>query len=309
MPDFIVNQMNVQGVFHHPTFLYESLWNLVGIVILLILRRQKFLRAGELFIGYFIWYSIGRFFIEAVRTDSLAFQGAAGLADFINNALWAPMTWMGFELGHLDPAYGNIRISQLLSVLIVIGGIVLIIVRRVTGRANVRYLDPIVSTKTGAGPTPEADLQTNKAAKSSAQAPVKQDKPAAEPAETADKSSLTQVQEPEVKPSPVEDTPAINPDTEDKRSSCSMIETVLFDLDGTIIDTNELIISSFLHVFEAQTPGPLTREQIIPHMGTTLEQQLRAFSGALRTLVRLSKHTAPSTRFIMMRWLDRSPCK
>ncbi|MGV2788441.1 prolipoprotein diacylglyceryl transferase, partial [Clostridium perfringens] len=61
LPDFIVNQMNVQGVFHHPTFLYESLWNLVGIVILLILRRQKFLRAGELFIGYFIWYSIGRF--------------------------------------------------------------------------------------------------------------------------------------------------------------------------------------------------------------------------------------------------------
>lgn len=86
-----------------------------------------------------------------------------------------------------------------------------------------------------------------------------------------------------------------------------MIETVLFDLDGTIIDTNELIISSFLHVFEAQAPGPLTREQIIPHMGTTLEQQLQAFSGALMTLVRLSKHTAPSTRFIMMRWLDHSP--
>ncbi|MGG4343877.1 pyrophosphatase PpaX [Paenibacillus lautus] len=60
-----------------------------------------------------------------------------------------------------------------------------------------------------------------------------------------------------------------------------MIETVLFDLDGTIIDTNELIISSFLHVFEAQAPGTLTREQIIPHMGTTLEQQLQAFSGGV----------------------------
>ncbi|MBT2764510.1 pyrophosphatase PpaX [Paenibacillus sp. ISL-20] len=60
-----------------------------------------------------------------------------------------------------------------------------------------------------------------------------------------------------------------------------MIETVLFDLDGTIIDTNELIISSFLHVFEAQATGPLTREQIIPHMGTTLEQQLQAFSGGV----------------------------
>ncbi|MEK3732676.1 MULTISPECIES: pyrophosphatase PpaX [Paenibacillus] len=58
-----------------------------------------------------------------------------------------------------------------------------------------------------------------------------------------------------------------------------MIETVLFDLDGTIIDTNELIISSFIHVFEQRESGPLTREQIIPHMGTTLEHQLQAFSG------------------------------
>lgn len=68
-----------------------------------------------------------------------------------------------------------------------------------------------------------------------------------------------------------------------------MIETVLFDLDGTIIDTNELIISSFLHVFEAQTPGPLTREQIIPHMGTTLEQQLQAFSGGVEDVSPLIK--------------------
>ncbi|UNK18611.1 pyrophosphatase PpaX [Paenibacillus sp. N3/727] len=58
-----------------------------------------------------------------------------------------------------------------------------------------------------------------------------------------------------------------------------MIETVLFDLDGTIIDTNELIISSFMHVFEKGPKGPLTREGIIPHMGTTLEYQLQAFSG------------------------------
>lgn len=157
LPDFIVNQMNVQGVFHHPTFLYESLWNLLGLVLLLVLRRQKFLRVGELFIGYFLWYSVGRFFIEAVRTDSLAFQGPAWLENFIN-ALWAPMTWMGFEQGYLDPAYGNVRISQLLPILIVVAGIILIIVRRVTGRADVRYLDPIVCSKPGAGPTPEADL-------------------------------------------------------------------------------------------------------------------------------------------------------
>ncbi|MCM3786383.1 pyrophosphatase PpaX [Neobacillus mesonae] len=58
-----------------------------------------------------------------------------------------------------------------------------------------------------------------------------------------------------------------------------MINTVLFDLDGTIIDTNELIISSFLHVLGELGPGVLPREEIIPHMGGTLEQQMQAFTG------------------------------
>ncbi|WP_172253066.1 pyrophosphatase PpaX [Saccharibacillus deserti] len=56
----------------------------------------------------------------------------------------------------------------------------------------------------------------------------------------------------------------------------STIQTVLFDLDGTIIDTNQLIIDSFMN---AVTGTPLTRETIIPHMGTTLQHQLRVFSG------------------------------
>ncbi|MBO2946217.1 prolipoprotein diacylglyceryl transferase [Paenibacillus sp. F411] len=161
LPDFIVDQMNVKGVFHHPTFLYESLWNFVGIALLLVLRRQKFLRAGELFISYFIWYSIGRFFIEALRTDSLAFQGSAGLASFLNS-LWSPMTWMGFEQGYLDPVYGNVRISQLLALLIIIAAIALIVIRRTTGKASARYMDPIVSTKNAGAPTPEADLNRSR---------------------------------------------------------------------------------------------------------------------------------------------------
>lgn len=146
LPSFIVNQMNVNGVFHHPTFLYESLWNLLVLVILFVLRRQKFLRAGELFLYYFVFYSIGRFFIEALRTDSLAFQGAAWVASVING-LWAPMTWLGFEQGALDPQYGNIRISQLLAILIILAAILLMIVRRRTIPNLPRYRDHIVSTK------------------------------------------------------------------------------------------------------------------------------------------------------------------
>ncbi|MFP3636945.1 prolipoprotein diacylglyceryl transferase, partial [Bacillus sp. SIMBA_033] len=70
LPEFIINQMYIDGTYYHPTFLYESLWNLAGVVILILLRRTS-LRRGEIFLSYLIWYSIGRFFIEGMRTDSL----------------------------------------------------------------------------------------------------------------------------------------------------------------------------------------------------------------------------------------------
>lgn len=54
----------------HPTFLYESLWNIAGALILMILiRKKKF--DGQIFLLYIIWYGVGRFFIEGLRTDSL----------------------------------------------------------------------------------------------------------------------------------------------------------------------------------------------------------------------------------------------
>lgn len=145
LPNFIVNQMYIDGAFRHPTFLYESVWCLIGLIVLFVLRRQKFLRAGELMASYFIWYSIGRFFIEALRTDSLAFTGPEWLVSLLN-ALWSPMTLV-FEQGYLDPVYGNVRISQLLALLLIIFMIGLVIYRRVTGLAKERYSDPIVSTK------------------------------------------------------------------------------------------------------------------------------------------------------------------
>jgi len=141
LPNFIVNQMNVQGVYHHPTFLYESIWNLAGLILLVVLRRRAFMRAGELFATYFIWYSIGRFFVEGLRTDSLAFQGPAWLESLLE-FFWAPMNVL-FEPGYLDPAYGNIRIAQLIGVFIIIAAIVLVIARRALGYANMKYQDPI----------------------------------------------------------------------------------------------------------------------------------------------------------------------
>ncbi|TVX88020.1 pyrophosphatase PpaX [Paenibacillus agilis] len=57
-----------------------------------------------------------------------------------------------------------------------------------------------------------------------------------------------------------------------------MIRTVLFDLDGTIIDTNELIIETFIEILKDVVPAPFNREHIIPSMGLTLEQQLQIFT-------------------------------
>lgn len=52
---------------------------------------------------------------------------------------------------------------------------------------------------------------------------------------------------------------------------------VLFDLDGTILDTNELILSSFMHTLEINQPGKYTRQDVIEQMGGPLVEMLRKF--------------------------------
>ena len=55
----------------HPTFLYESLWNVIGLLLLyfVVSRARRF--DGDNTCFYFIWYGLGRFWIEGLRTDSL----------------------------------------------------------------------------------------------------------------------------------------------------------------------------------------------------------------------------------------------
>lgn len=72
LPNFIINGMYINGNYYIPTFLYESLWCILGFIILLIIRKKdNFNHKGILLFSYFIWYGIGRFFIEGLRTDSL----------------------------------------------------------------------------------------------------------------------------------------------------------------------------------------------------------------------------------------------
>lgn len=59
----------------HPTFLYESLWNVLGFVLLVLLARKGRKFDGQIFLSYVAWYGIGRAIIEGMRTDSLYFFG------------------------------------------------------------------------------------------------------------------------------------------------------------------------------------------------------------------------------------------
>jgi len=96
-PAFIRDQMYIHGQYYHPTFLYESMWNLLVFAILLLMLYfwKKF--DGQVLFSYMILYSIGRFFIEGMRTDSLL------IAD-------------------------TLRVAQLISLLLIAIGIILLIV-------------------------------------------------------------------------------------------------------------------------------------------------------------------------------------
>lgn len=60
----------------HPTFLYESLWNLTGFILINIFYKKKKFN-GQVLCMYLAWYGFGRFFIEGLRTDSLYIPGTA----------------------------------------------------------------------------------------------------------------------------------------------------------------------------------------------------------------------------------------
>ena len=67
----VCNQItHFQTLYVHPTFLYESLWNLIGFILINIFYKKKKFN-GEIMLWYFTWYGIGRAFIETLRTDSL----------------------------------------------------------------------------------------------------------------------------------------------------------------------------------------------------------------------------------------------
>lgn len=75
LPQFIIDKMYIEGNYYHPTFLYESIACIVGFLLIYFVVRRFQDKQGYQFFSYFIWYGIIRFFIEALRTDSLYVMG------------------------------------------------------------------------------------------------------------------------------------------------------------------------------------------------------------------------------------------
>ena len=81
--------MYIDGAYRHPTFLYESLWDISCFILLMVLvLKWKKHKDGDLLAVYFIYYSIGRFIVECFRTDSLMLGGdkAISMALIIKDA-------------------------------------------------------------------------------------------------------------------------------------------------------------------------------------------------------------------------------
>ncbi len=64
LPDFIIDNVYIEGAYRQPTFLYESMWGVLGFILLVLLRKKKkgLFKEGEVALSYVIWYSFGTAF-------------------------------------------------------------------------------------------------------------------------------------------------------------------------------------------------------------------------------------------------------
>lgn len=102
-----VNGVNVNNPpqYHHPVFLYESTWNLIGLVLILVLRHKKKFKLGDIFAFYLVWYGIGRIPNEVLRIMESSLSGE-------------PL------------AVGGLSISIMTSAALIIAGILVFVLKR-----------------------------------------------------------------------------------------------------------------------------------------------------------------------------------
>ena len=181
---WLAENMYINGAYRHPTFLYESLLNLVGLVLMLVARRKlKQLKSGDLMGFYLVWYGIVRVFTELLRNQS-------GAEEVLTINIFGM----------------QILVSLMWSIIFIICGLTFLIVKRFVGPKD-SYLDLL------------------------------------------------------------------------KYYEENKIDTVLFDLDGTLIDSKELIYSSFVYTFAKFRPDyQLSDDELRSFFGPTLVQTFSRYS-------------------------------
>lgn len=127
------NDFSNTMAFFHPTFLYESVWNVVGFVLINLLYEKKRYH-GQIALAYFTWYGFGRMFVEGLRTDSLyIFKGIFGS--------------------------DGIRISQLIGLICFVGGTAAMIAIHFYRKKHpefAAYRKPVPATETAEAVAPAA---------------------------------------------------------------------------------------------------------------------------------------------------------
>ena len=71
IPEFVIKGMYINGNYYLPMFYFESLWCIIGFIVLIIIKHRRYTKIGQISSLYFMWYGLGRFVIEYFRKDSL----------------------------------------------------------------------------------------------------------------------------------------------------------------------------------------------------------------------------------------------
>ena len=109
LPQFIIDGMHIGTKYYHPTFLYESIWCIIGFIALLVIRKRRYIKTGQIFGLYCMWYSLGRFFIEISRQDSLML-GPIKMAQLVSIGMFGLGLYFfirRFKCARFDHLYNN----------------------------------------------------------------------------------------------------------------------------------------------------------------------------------------------------------